>query len=242
MSNTAVFGIYHTRPEAEEAVNALLQNHFRNTDISALFPDNAGTKDFALEKNTKAPEGAATGGLAGAIAGGVLGWLAGAGFIAVAGIEPYIAAGPVISALAGAGALGLLSGLVGALVGMSVPEYEARRYRGRVKHGGVLLSVHCDNREWVKRAEQTLKRTGAEHVSSAGEAPGDFGVSDRPLPRTRTSITDPAATHSLLAKSAPAAETPVIVDPLPERIDPVPERINRASERINPDGYRQTPV
>jgi hypothetical protein len=221
MSNTAVFGIYHTRAEAEEAVNALLQNHFRNTDISALFPDNAGTKDFALEKNTKAPEAAATGGLAGAIAGGVLGWLAGVGIIAVAGIEPYLAAGPVISALAGAGALGLLCGLLGALLGMGIPEYEAKRYQGRVKHSGILLSVHCDNREWVKRAAQTLKRTGAEHVASSGEAPGDFGVSDRPLPRTRTSISDPAVTHSVLATPAEAAP---------------------ASERIDPDGYRQTPV
>jgi len=235
MSNTAVFGIYHTRPEAEEAVNALLQNHFRNTDISALFPDNAGTKDFALEKNTKAPEGAATGGIAGAIIGGALGWLAGIGMISVAGIEPYIAAGPIVAALAGAGALGLLSGIVGALAGMSIPEYEAKRYRGRVKHSGILLSVHCDNREWVKRAEQTLKRTGAEHVASSGEAPGDFGVSDRPLPRTRTSITDPAVPHTVLAKPVDAVETPVVINPAAERINP-------ASERINPDGYRQTPV
>ncbi len=227
MSNTAVFGIYHTRAETEEAVNALLQNHFRNTDISALFPDNAGTKDFALEKNTKAPEGAATGGLAGAIAGGVLGWLAGVGMISVAGIAPYIAAGPVITALAGAGALGLLAGLAGALTGMSIPEYEAKRYRGRVKHSGILLSVHCDSREWVKRAEQTLKRTGAERVAASGEARGDFGVSDRPMPRTRTSITEPVTDTVLTRPTA-------VTDP--------PEIINPAPAKITPDGYRQTPV
>src|ERR1019366_3926887 len=113
--NTAVFGIYHTRDAAEEAVDALRKANFRNTDISALFPDNTGTKDFAHEKHTKAPEGASTGAASGVVA------------------------------LAGAGALGTFGGIVGALVGMGIPEYEAKRYEGRVKHGGILLSVHCDD-------------------------------------------------------------------------------------------------
>jgi hypothetical protein len=186
--NTAVFGIYHTREAAEEAVDALRRAHFRNTDISALFPDNAGTKDFAHEKNTKAPEGATTGAASGAVAGGVLGWLAGIGMLAIPGIGPFIAAGPIMAALAGAGALGAVGGIVGALVGMGIPEYEAKRFEGRVKNGGILLSVHCDNHDWVKRAEEILKTTGAEDISSAGEAHADFAVSDKPMLRSRSSI------------------------------------------------------
>lgn len=188
--NTAVFGIYHTRDAAEEAVDALRRNHFRNTDISALFPDNAGTKDFACEKNTKAPEGATTGAASGAVAGGVLGWLAGIGMLAIPGIGPFIAAGPIMAALAGAGALGAFGGIVGALVGMGIPEYEAKRYEGRVKHGGILLSVHCDDHEWVKRGEAILRQTGAEDISSSTEAHADFAVSDKPMARNTRSITD----------------------------------------------------
>jgi len=187
--NTAVFGIFQTRDAAEEAVDALRQASFRNTDISALFPDNAGTKDFAHEKNTKAPEGATTGAASGALAGGVLGWLAGIGALAIPGIGPLIAAGPIVAALAGAGALGTVGGMVGALVGMGIPEYEAKRYEGRVKHGGILLSVHCDSGDWVKRAEEILRRTGAEDIASSAEASADFATSDKPLPRTRTPIT-----------------------------------------------------
>jgi hypothetical protein len=190
--NTAVFGIYQTRAATEEAVDALRRAGFRNTDVSALFPDNAGTKDFAHEKNTKAPEGATAGAASGVVVGGVLGWLAGIGALAIPGIGPFIAAGPIataITALAGAGAVGVIGGVVGALVGMGVPEYEAKRYEGRIKHGGILLSVHCDDGDWVKRAEEILKRTGAEDISSSGEAHADFAVSDKPLPRTRTPIT-----------------------------------------------------
>jgi hypothetical protein len=188
--NTAVFGIYHTRDAAEEAVDALRRAHFRNTDISALFPDNTGTKDFAHEKNTKAPEGATTGAASGAVAGGVLGWLAGIGLLAIPGIGPFIAAGPIVTALAGAGALGTFGGIVGALVGMGIPEYEAKRFEGRVKNGGILLSVHCDDHDWVKRAGEILKGTGAEDISSASEAHADFAVSDKPMPRMRSPIVE----------------------------------------------------
>jgi hypothetical protein len=186
--NTAVFGIYHTREAAEEAVDALRRAHFRNTDISALFPDNTGTKDFAVEKGTKAPEGATTGAASGAVAGGVLGWLVGVGILAIPGIGPFIAAGPIVAALAGAGALGTVGGIVGALVGMGIPEYEAKRYEGRVKNGGILLSVHCDDHAWVKRGEEILKQTGAEDISSTSEAHADFAVSDKPMLRTRSQI------------------------------------------------------
>jgi hypothetical protein len=188
MKNTAVFGIYQTRESTELAVDELRRAGFRSEDISALFPDNAGTKDFSHEKNTKAPEGATTGATSGVVVGGVLGWLAGIGMLAIPGIGPLLAAGPIVAALAGAGAVGVAGGIVGALVGLGIPEYEAKRYEGRVKHGGILLSVHCDDEAWVKRAEEVLKHTGAEDVASAGEAHADFAKSDKPLPRTRTAI------------------------------------------------------
>ncbi len=188
--NTSVFGIYPTRAAAEESVDALRRAGFRNTDISALFPDNVGTKDFAFEKNTKAPEGATTGATSGAIVGGVMGWLAGIGLLAIPGVGPLLAAGPIVAALAGAGAVGVAGGIVGALVGMGIPEYEALRYEGRVKHGGILLSVHCDDGHWVKRAEEILKATGAEDISSSGEAHADFAASDKPFVRNHASIVD----------------------------------------------------
>ncbi len=201
--NTAVFGIYQTREAAEEAVDALRRGHFRNTDISALFPDNAGTKDFAHEKNTKAPEGATTGATTGAVAGGVLGWLAGIGMLAIPGIGPLVAAGPIVGALAGAGAVGAFGGIVGALVGMGIPEYEARRYEGRIRHGSILLSVHCDDHVWVKRAEDILKQTGAENVSAATEARADFATSDKPMPRTRSAIVQESEATPVITEEAP---------------------------------------
>jgi len=188
--NTAVFGIYKTRVGAEEAVDALRNAGFRNTDISVLLPENQGTKDFAVKKDTKAPEGATTGATSGAVVGGVLGWLAGIGALAIPGLGPFIAAGPILGALAGAGTGGVVGGLVGALVGMGIPEYEAKRYEGRIKEGGILLSVHADNSDWVKRAKEILERTGAEDVSSAGETKGDFANSDKPQPRTATNLRD----------------------------------------------------
>jgi len=185
--NTAVFGIYRDRRRAEEAVDALRSAGFRNSDVSALLPDNVGTKDFAHEKKTKAPEGATTGATSGAVLGGALGWLAGVGTLAIPGLGPFIAAGPILGTLAGAGAGGAVGGLIGALVGMGIPEYEAKRYEGRVREGGILLSVHCDNSDWVSRAKEILKKTGAQDVASTGEAGADFAKSDKPLPRTKTS-------------------------------------------------------
>lgn len=182
--NTAVFGIYPDVAMAEEAVNALRAAGFRNTDISALLPENVGTKDLGIEKATKVPEGAAAGATSGAVLGGVLGWLVGIGALAIPGVGPFIAAGPIMAALAGAGAAGVAGGLAGALVGMGFPEYEAKRYEGRVKRGGILLSVHSDSSDWTKRAEEILKRTGAEDVSSLSEAKADFAQTDRPHVRT----------------------------------------------------------
>jgi hypothetical protein len=184
--NTAVFGIYPTYSTVEDGVEALKAAGFRNTDISVLMPENVGTKDFAHEKNTKAPEGAATGAGAGALLGGGLGWLVGIGALAIPGVGPLIAAGPIMAALAGVGVGTALGGLTGALIGMGIPEYEAKRYEGRVRAGGILLSVHSDSSDWTKKAKNILESTGAEDISSAGEASADFAKTDRPLPRTGT--------------------------------------------------------
>jgi hypothetical protein len=143
-------------------------------------PENIGTKDLAYKKDTKAPEGATTGGVTGGVIGGALGWLAGVGALAIPGLGPFIAAGPIMGLLAGAGAGGAIGGLVGSLVGMGIPEYEAKRYEGRIKAGAILLSVHCDDSEWVKRAKRILAETGADDISSTGEAAADYATSDRP--------------------------------------------------------------
>lgn len=181
--NTAVFGIYPEYASVENGVDALKAAGFRNTDISVLFPENVGTKDFAHEKGTKAPEGAATGAGTGAVIGGGLGWLAGIGALAIPGLGPFIAAGPIMAALAGLGVGGAVGGITGALIGMGIPEYEAKRYEGRVKEGGILLSVHSDNSEWTKRAKEILEQTGAQDISSTGEASADFSKTDKPMMR-----------------------------------------------------------
>ena len=188
MKNIAVFGLYQTKVHIEEAIDALKTAGFRNTDVSVLIPENVGSKDLADEKHTKAPEGATTGGASGAILGGALGWLAGIGALAIPGIGPFLAAGPIVAALAGMGAVGAIGGVTGALVGAGIPEYEAKRYEGRIKHGGILLSVHCDSEEWVTKAKAVLVRTGAEDVASSSEASADYGASDKPVPRTRGTI------------------------------------------------------
>jgi hypothetical protein len=181
--NTAVFGIYRTRPEAEYGVQAFLDNGFRSEDISILLPENMGTKEFAHEKHTKAPEGAATGAGTGATIGGILGVLAGIGALAIPGLGPFIAAGPIMGALAGIGAGGVVGGIVGGLVGMGMPEYEAKRYEGMIKEGGILVSVHCDNSDWVKRGKEIMERTGAHDVSSTGEKGADYEKTDKPRVR-----------------------------------------------------------
>ena len=177
--NTAVFGIYTDRSSVDRAVEAFKTAGFSNNDVSALFPENQGTKDFAHQKNTKAPEGATTGAGTGAVLGGGLGWLAGIGALAIPGLGPFIAAGPIMAALAGAGVGGAVGGLTGALVGMGIPEYEAKRYEGRVKDGGILLSVHSDSSDETKKAKEILHQTGAQDISSTGEASGDKKTAPR---------------------------------------------------------------
>jgi hypothetical protein len=177
--NTAVFGIYPHHAGVEHGVDALKAAGFSNSDISVLFPQNEGTKDFAHEKSTKAPEGASTGAGTGAVLGGGLGWLVGIGALAIPGLGPFIAAGPIMAALAGAGVGGAVGGLTGALIGMGIPEYEAKRYEGRVKDGGILLSVHSNTSDEVKRAKAILEGTGAQDISSTGEAAGEKTVTTR---------------------------------------------------------------
>ncbi|HEY6991009.1 MAG TPA: general stress protein [Bryobacteraceae bacterium] len=186
--NTAAYGIYRTRADAEQAIDRLLASGFRNEDISVLLQDNLGTKDFAHEKHTKAPEGATTGAVAGGAIGGTLGLLAGIGALAIPGVGPLIAAGPIMATLAGVGSGGVVGGLIGALSGMGIPEYEAKRYEGRVKEGGILVSVHCDNSDWVGKAKDLLKHTGAEDVSSTGEASADYAETDKPRSRGASNI------------------------------------------------------
>lgn len=167
--HTAVFGIFQTRTSVESAVDMLKAQGYRNSDISVLMPNKEGTQDFAHEKGTKAPEGAATGATGGALLGGALGWLVGIGTLAIPGIGPFVAAGPILSALAGASVGGAVGGVAGALIGMGIPEYEAKRYENYVKDGGILLSVHVDDSEWMEKAKDILESCGAKDIASTGE-------------------------------------------------------------------------
>ncbi|MEP7346153.1 MAG: general stress protein [Gemmatimonadaceae bacterium] len=183
MAQKATFGIFRTREQVENAVDELRKNDFRSEDISVLFSDNVGTKDFAHEKHTKAPEGAAAGAATGALAGGALGWLVGIGALAIPGAGPFIAAGPLMAALGGVGLGGAVGGMTGALVGVGIPEYEAKRYEGLVKSGNILLSVHTDDSDWAKLATAILKQTGADDIATTAEAKGDYANTERPAPR-----------------------------------------------------------
>jgi hypothetical protein len=170
---TAVFGIYTTVAAADLATDSLVTAGFSAADISALLPENLGSKPIAAEKATKAPEGATAGAGTGAVLGGALGVLAGVGLLAIPGLGPFIAAGPIMAGLAGLGVGGAVGGVTGALIGMGIPEYEAKRYEGRLKKGGILLSVHCDTSDEIKRAKEVLKNSGAEDISSTGESSSD---------------------------------------------------------------------
>jgi hypothetical protein len=170
----AVYGMYDSRAGLEAGVDALRAAGFRATDISVLGLDRNATHELAHEIHSKAPEGAATGGATGAAVGGILGWLAGIGVLAVPGIGPLLAAGPIVATLAGIGAGSATGGLIGALIGAGIPEVEAKRYEGRIRGGHILCSIHCDDREWAAKAKEILKTTGAEDVSSTREVVGDY--------------------------------------------------------------------
>jgi len=169
MGNKSVFCLAREQGQAERIVDDLKTAGFSNNDISVLLPDRRTTREFAHEKGTKAPEGAVTGASAGGVIGGVLGWLAGIGALAIPGLGPFIAAGPIMAALSGVGVGAAAGGLVGALVGMGIPEYEAKRYEAQLREGRILLSVHCSDSDQVKRVKDIFKNDGAEDISSAGE-------------------------------------------------------------------------
>ncbi len=213
--NTAAFGIYPSSAAAEQAVDRLVAAGFSNQDVSVLMSDRQSSKDFAAEKNTKAPEGATTGAGVGGAVGGTLGLLAGIGALAIPGVGPLIAAGPIMATLAGLGAGGAVGGVVGALVGLGIPEYEAKRYEGRVKDGGVLLSVHCDSSDEVSRAKDILKATGADDISSSGEK----GVSTHTVGSDTDRLTTDRATT--------------------DRVQPIGTRTTSTSydSPLNPDEY-----
>jgi hypothetical protein len=166
----AVFCIAKTEGQAQRIVVDLKSAGFGNNDISVLFPDKTGTRDFAHEHNTKAPEGTATGAGVGALLGGALGWLAGIGSLAIPGVGPFIAAGPIMATLGGAAVGGTVGGITGALVGMGIPEYEAKRYEGRIREGNFLISVHTEDSNQRSKAKEIFERAGAEDIASAGEA------------------------------------------------------------------------
>jgi uncharacterized membrane protein len=188
----SVFGIFSSREAVDQAVNSLKARNFRNEDISVLMPNKEGTKDFAHQKDTKAPEGATAGVTSGAVLGGGLGWLVGIGALAIPGIGPFVAAGPIMAALAGASVGGAVGGLTGAMIGMGIPEYEAKRFEGIVKEGGILLSVHVDDSEWMAKAKEILKNSGARDIASAGE---ESSSRDRRTPGKSTATPVPGQTR-----------------------------------------------
>ena len=166
----AVFCIVSTEAQAIAIVEDLKASGFSNNDVSVLFPDKRGSRDFAHEQGTKAPEGATAGAGAGAVLGGALGWLAGIGTLAIPGVGPFIAAGPILAALSGAAVGAATGGVAGALVGYGIPEIEAKRYEGKVQGGNILLSVHAEDSKQVDRAKEIFKRHRAEDISDAGES------------------------------------------------------------------------
>ena len=178
-----VLGIFRTRGELERGISTLQANGFQSNDVSAVVPWPESSHEFMHKAGTKAPEGVTTGAAAGAIAGGALGWLIGLGSIVIPGLGALLAAGPIVSALAGLGAGSAVGGIAGGLIGMGMPEYEAKRYEGHVKDGGLLLSVHCEDGEWRDRAKDIIKRCGAIDISSTHEARSERDVSVEEEPR-----------------------------------------------------------
>src|SRR5512132_3768536 len=166
----SVFCLSDNESQTERIVQDLKAAGFSNNDISVLFPDKSGTKDFAHEQHTKAPEGAATGAGTGGVLGGALGWLVGIGALAIPGLGPFIAAGPIMAALSGAAAGAALGGVTGALIGLGIPEYEAKRYEGKIKEGNILISVHAEDSNERNRAKAIFEGAGAEDISYTEEA------------------------------------------------------------------------
>ena len=191
MSKKSVFCIATSRNQAEQIVEQLKNGNFSNNDISALFADKDTSHDFAHEKNTKAPEGAVTGAVTGGVLGGALGWIAGIGALAIPGVGPFIAAGPIIAALSGAAIGAAGGGIAGGLIGLGIPEIEAKRYEGKIKAGNILISVHTENSAEIARAKDIFTKGGAQDICTTGEAstPGTPKSSDAPAIPTQAAYT-----------------------------------------------------
>jgi len=196
MAKKNVLCIATSRDQADVIVSRLKAANFSSNDISALFPDKSTTRDFAHEKNTKAPEGAATGAGSGGVLGGALGWLAGIGALAIPGVGPFIAAGPIVAALSGAAVGATVGGITGGLIGLGIPEYEAKRYEGKVKEGNILLSVHTEKSEEVDLAKRIFQEAGAKDISTTGEPTAKDkkkdSTSTEPRPPVGTAYVGPA--------------------------------------------------
>ena len=194
-----------TETQTDAIVGQLRGDGFSDNDISVLFPDKGSTRDFAHKKETKMPEGATVGASTGGVVGGTIGLLAGIGALAIPGLGPFIAAGPIMAALSG-GAIGAgVGGLTGALVGLGIPEYEAKRYEGKVKEGGILISVHSESNDETNRAKNIFKEEGAHDISSTGEAHSD--VKDADISRTaETRVPEVTSSSELLESDVPSSE------------------------------------
>jgi uncharacterized protein YcfJ len=179
--NRVVIAIVDAQVQAENILARLTQQGFVESDISFILPDKSGTRDFAVEHNTKAPEGAVAGGLTGGVIGGTIGLLAGIGALAIPGLGPFIAAGPLLAALSGSAAGAAVGGLTGTLIGLGIPEIEAKKYEGKLAGGNILVAVHVDSSDEEKRAKEVLHREGAHDISSTSEAsvPRAKAVGDR---------------------------------------------------------------
>jgi hypothetical protein len=205
-------GIYPDRATVSEALNTLNKAGYRPADISVLSSDNVGSKDFAHVKQNKALQGAAIGAAIGAVVGVALAWLVSTQPVTVPALGPLVTAGPVLAAIAGAGAGGTLGWIVGLLMGMRLTDYVAKRYAGRILHGGILLSVHCDTPEWCDRARKTLKDTGARDISAAAESTADYGTTDKPTQRAPIVVTVRA--EAPIPPTAARVEGPVLLTPV----------------------------
>lgn len=183
-TSTSVFCIAASDFQANEIVSRLKDSGFRDNDISVLFPDKAGTRDFAHEHNTKAPEGVAIGATTGGVVGGALGLMAGIGMLAIPGLGPFIAAGPIMAALSGMAAGATVGGITGALIGMGIPEMEAKRYEGKVKDGNILISVHSENSDEIKRAKAIFENLSATDISTTSESKAPAPVTVKPAVRS----------------------------------------------------------
>jgi hypothetical protein len=199
-----------TEAQADAVVAKLRSAGFSDNDISVLFPDKGSTRDFAHKKATKMPEGATVGASTGGVVGGTIGLLAGIGALAIPGLGPFIAAGPIMAALSG-GAIGAgVGGLTGALVGLGIPEYEAKRYEGKVKEGGILISVHSESNDETSRAKNIFKEEGAHDISSTGEAHSDVKASDV-SGTAETRVPEVTSRSELLRSDVPSSEDPTLV-------------------------------